>query len=594
MNQTNQKAEKRIPIRRRVMFIVLLTTLAAILAASLTGIICIRWVRDSSEAALTRQLEHNMKSIVQQKAVAADAKLEHYEKYIEFVNDYIENMYAHEKIMIERGRLFYAPEDTHEYALTRVFAAADLNAEDFADELLFFSNLEGVWEPIAKGNDGLITTLYAGTRSGLLTSYDKWSYLSVPVDGPETIYDYFQSGWYTQGMEEDGVFYTGLYVDSQGRGLTITVAAPFRNTRGEIAGVNCADFDITGLYDELISLDLGEGSFSFALDRDDAVISPDAEGLSAEDYTGLTSEEIKSLKTADGILEKNDAVYVCIPVERVGWTLCACVPKQVIQSEIKDADRSIQYATLSFLSVAALIIVIAAFMVNKAARSITYPMELLGRDMKVISDGDLGYRATVYRNDEIGDITSQMNEMVDRLNFTLNELMSTQRQADAMSLLATRDSLTGIRNKTAYDEQVRILEQEIPEGGVEFGLLMIDLNNLKLINDNYGHARGDIAIKKLCKTICGVFSHSPVYRVGGDEFVVLLRDEDLRNADALTETFREKMIESSEDSSAAPWERISAAIGCAFYDEKLDKNVSSVLVRADKEMYSCKEAMKSV
>ncbi len=577
------------------MTIVLLTTLIALLSASMTGMLCLRWVKRSSETALTEQLEHNMKNIVQQKAVAADATLGHYEKYIEFVADYIEGMYANEDRMIELGRVFYSPVDTHEYALTRGFVGEDADPDDYRDELLFFSNLEKIWEPIAKENEELITTLYAGTRSGLLASYDRWSYLSVPEEGKELVYDYFQSGWYSQGMKEDGVFYTGLYTDSQGRGLTITVASPFRNARGEIEGVTCADYDITGLYDELIACNLGEGSYSFALDSDGAVISPDAEGSTAEKYTGLSPEELDMLRAdEDGIMEIRNAVYVCIPVERVNWTLCACVPEQVIRSGIEDTDRSIHYASFAFASVAALIIVLAVFAVNRAARAITYPMELLGQDMKIISDGNTEYRATVYRNDEIGDITSQMNEMVDRLNFTMNELMSTQQHADAMSQLATMDALTGIRNKTAFDEQARVLEQELAAGQTEFGMVMIDLNNLKVINDTYGHAKGDIAIKKLSKTICGVYSHSPVFRVGGDEFVVILKNDDYHNMDALAERFREELAAFSEDRGAAPWERISAAIGYAFYDKALDRNVNSVLARADKEMYLCKDAMKAL
>lgn len=108
-----------------------------------------------------------------------------------------------------------------------------------------------------------------------------------------------------------------------------------------------------------------------------------------------------------------------------------------------------------------------------------------------------------------------MNEMVDRLNFTLNELKSSQQHADAMSRLATLDSLTGIRNKTAFDEQTKVLTEEIERGEKRFGFVLLDLNNLKAINDNFGHEKGDLAIKKLCDIICEVFVHSPVFRVGG-------------------------------------------------------------------------------
>lgn len=593
MAQFNGKQQRRVTIRSRMARIVYVTTLVALVAASVTGIFCIRWIRNASEDAMIRQLETNLKGIVQQKAVVADAKLEHYGKYIEFIRDYIELMYTNEASMIARGRIFDPPRDTDAYELTRGLATEDLFVADFEDQMRFFSNLEHIWEPITRENEGLITTLYVGSKEGLLTSYDRWSFLSAVPEGEEFYYNYFEADWFTQGVQAKDVFYTGLYTDSQGRGLTITVASPFRNVDGEVMGVECADFDITGLYDELISLDLGEGSFSFALDADGAILSPEAEAASFEAITGLTPEALGLLlKEEDGILERDDAVYVCIPIERVGWTLCACVPKEVILSGIHGADRSIGYAMGCFAGIAALIFALALVAVNRAARTVTEPMEQIERDMQVISDGDLNYRATVRRNDEIGDIASRMNEMIDRLNFTMNELRATRQRADAMSELAIRDPLTGLRNSTAYEDAVCALEQALAAGEGVFGLVMIDLNNLKVVNDTFGHEKGDIAIKTLSKIICGVFVHSPVYRVGGDEFVVVLQNADYRNIKALIEDFNAEIDAASSDDQLEPWERTSAAIGYALYDPARDGSVSDVLARADQAMYHRKREMK--
>ena len=576
------------------MRIVLVTTLIALLAASITGVLCIDWIRSSSEKALTQQLESNLKNIVQQKVVSADAQLEHYEKYIEFVTDYIEQMYENEDQMIEQGRIFDPPRDTKEYMLTRLFANESVTMEKVEDEVLFFSNLEQVWEPIAKENEDLITTVYAGTKNGLLTSYDRWSYLSAVPEGEELYYDYFESGWYKQGMKEKGIFFTSLYVDSQGRGLTITIASPFHDASGKVVGVDCADFDITGLYDELLAIDLGDGTFSFALDQDGKIISPDADNKSFGEATGLTAKEFATLKAdEDGIMETRDAVYVSIPIERVGWTLCACVPKEVIMEGTRESNRTIRFAYILFIIIALLIIIAVVFTVNKVAQNITRPMEALGRDMKIIANGDLDYRATVERNDEIGDITAGMNEMVDRLNATMKELTTTQEHADAMSRLATRDALTGIRNKTSFDAHVATLQQKLEEENYhEFGFVMIDLNDLKGINDTFGHDKGDLAIKQLSSIVCEIFDHSPVFRIGGDEFIVLLENADYRDIASLVLRFKEKTRALSSDLRLDPWNRVSAAIGYALYEEEKDTGVDNVLTRADMEMYRCKRSMK--
>ncbi len=84
--------------------------------------------------------------------------------------------------------------------------------------------------------------------------------------------------------------------------------------------------------------------------------------------------------------------------------------------------------------------------------------------------------------------------------------------------------------------------------------------------------------------------HSPVFRVGGDEFVVLLERSDLENRYSLIARLRSRM-EGGPDRQ--PWERASAAIGLAVYDSAQDDSLDSVLARADFSMHENKRAMKS-
>ena len=83
-----------------------------------------------------------------------------------------------------------------------------------------------------------------------------------------------------------------------------------------------------------------------------------------------------------------------------------------------------------------------------------------------------------------------------------------------------KDSLTGVGNKTAYIKKTNEINEQIRNGFKDFAVVMIDINGLKAVNDNYGHANGDLYIKGCCHIICEVFKHSPVYRIGGDEFAV--------------------------------------------------------------------------
>ena len=207
----------------------------------------------------------------------------------------------------------------------------------------------------------------------------------------------------------------------------------------------------------------------------------------------------------------------------------------------------------------------------------------------------------VTNGDEISAIMAKFAEMIyelarymQNLSKTTLDLQSTKQKAMELSELALKDSLTGIRNKTCYDKELQRIEWEIASGLTEFGVAMIDLNFLKRINDTYGHDKGNVAIITLCRIVCRVFEHSPVFRIGGDEFVVILKGNDLAHRDELVAEFNRQLHERQENTQLEYWEKTSAAIGYAVFDPKIDKAYDNVFKRADEEMYKAKKAMKAV
>ena len=160
-----------------------------------------------------------------------------------------------------------------------------------------------------------------------------------------------------------------------------------------------------------------------------------------------------------------------------------------------------------------------------------------------------------------------------------------------MTILAYKDALTHVGSKIAYDDSVRTLEKDLKENLVkEFGFAMIDLNNLKVINDSYGHANGNLYIAGACHIVCTIFRHSPVFRIGGDEFIVILKNDDYEHRHELIEVANQKFFETENDYSREPWDRYSVAIGLAEY--KSGDTVDSVSKRADEDMYLNKQKMK--
>lgn len=152
---------------------------------------------------------------------------------------------------------------------------------------------------------------------------------------------------------------------------------------------------------------------------------------------------------------------------------------------------------------------------------------------------------------------------------------------------ARRDDLTGIKNKNAYGEFETRLNQQIQSGEApEFAIAICDVNGLKLVNDTRGHKAGDSYIRDASKLVCETFKHSPVFRVGGDEFVAILRGSDFENREKLEHNFVEKVKANSES------DKVSVACGISVFDQTHDKNVSAVFERADALMYKNKITMK--
>ena len=280
----------------------------------------------------------------------------------------------------------------------------------------------------------------------------------------------------------------------------------------------------------------------------------------------------------------------------------------LVVSEISVArvDREILTNTLRQMGVMSLVLIASIIALFAFARAYivrrTVNLEEQVRAYSEDKDASIANRIRLaYKGrDEIDSLARQFASMImelttymENLLKTTRELDDTKQHAEELTELANKDPLTGIRNKNAYDKELQKLKWNLDGGETRFGIAMVDMNSLKFINDNYGHEKGNIAIKKLCGIACSVFEHSPVFRIVGDEFVVVLRGRDYDRVDELVERFNREVLDREIDTALEPWERVSAALGVALYDETLDSSVENVFKRADKAMYERKSSMKS-
>lgn len=155
------------------------------------------------------------------------------------------------------------------------------------------------------------------------------------------------------------------------------------------------------------------------------------------------------------------------------------------------------------------------------------------------------------------------------IQFFVTNSLDRKKQQAYLEKLSYRDMLTGLYNRNRYIERLEAYKQVQDQ---QIGAIYIDLNGLKKVNDEQGHRAGDELIVRAAGTIAGIFAED-AYRVGGDEFVVILLDVSREDFARKTEQLRRQMQENSVD----------ASIGGVW--QASTENLEDLLRRADENMY---------
>lgn len=162
-----------------------------------------------------------------------------------------------------------------------------------------------------------------------------------------------------------------------------------------------------------------------------------------------------------------------------------------------------------------------------------------------------------------------------------------EEELDLARGLALTDPLTGVKSKRAYQLMEKSVDEQIANGTVQdFAIAVCDINDLKVVNDDHGHNAGDALIRAASKIICDLFRHSPVFRIGGDEFAVVLTGADFEVRHELMEGLGSTAERNVREGGPV------VAGGLSQYNPAGDTCVHEVFERADASMYINKRSLK--
>lgn len=379
--------------------------------------------------------------------------------------------------------------------------------------------------------------------------YDLSDWQNEPVD---------ISGWYRQTVENGAPTWIEPYHNFSNNVDIISYVIPVYKDR-QLIGVVGIDVELAAITKIVSEIAVRDNGFAYLGNKDHGVL-----------FTPVPDHTMDRLDEVHGFAEEHRDLIN-------GMHLVVHVDYADIQKD--------SYNLLTVMALIALFILLIFILITYAITlRIIKPLKQLAEAADHLADGNYDFEIDDDVDSEIMTLNAALSHASQKLSTYMTHINN----------LAYRDAMTGVKNNTAYNETMVDIDRRMRVGEMgDFGLMVCDINRLKETNDNYGHDRGNQLIIRAAKIICTTFKHSPVYRIGGDEFVVLLEREDLKNAHSLADELdviaRASTIELPNDSGIP----VSIASGLAFYNPATDTKFDDIFSRADHNMYLHKEKMKS-
>ena len=462
------------------------------------------------------------------------------------------------------------------------FTEADIDGLDDKSLKKHMERVEEYFDEMAHKTNGVLTYYYRidpevskNVKGFWYTDLDGEGFVEHKVTDI-TLYDTKDTSklvWFTVPKYKGEPIWLPPYITDNLNKRVISYNVPIYY-RGEFVGVVGIEIDYSVMAEQVDSIKLYSNGYAFLSDAEGNIfyhphidVSKLPEGRMPVTPDGLVSENTFVEYNYNGV----DKVAAWLPLSNE-MRLVVCTP-------VSEAEGDWQRLVWNVLIIALEVIIVASVFTLLYTKRLTRPLKELTRAAQQVDEGNYNYVLNYNGNDEIGALTKTFKTLSSNVKAHISDL----------NTKVYVDPLTSVSNKAAFVRESEKLQNKIDENpnNVRFAIGVFDCNNLKAINDRFGHDKGDIYLKTASEAIGRAFSECPVYRVGGDEFFVLLRHDNYRNRELLIERFN-KTKSRINASAENQWETVDIAMGFAEFDHENDHTVDDVARRADRRMYENK------
>lgn len=383
--------------------------------------------------------------------------------------------------------------------------------------------------------------------------------------------------WFTVPKYEGRSIWLPPYVTDNLDVRVISYDAPIYYN-GQFIGVVGIEIDYSAMAREIDSIKFYDNGYAFLTDADGTLFYHpyiDVANLPEGSKRQVPYRDYAESSSAKYLYNGVAKEAVWLPLSN-GMYLNITVPLEETEGEWRGL-------IINILVCAVIALVAAGFFLIYFLKIITKPIEELTEAAEQVDKGNFDVDLTYDKDDEIGRLTKSFKKLSGNMKAHIN----------ALNEQVFIDSLTHVRNKGAFLLAIEELQEQMNNKSIDphFALGEFDCDGLKHINDEYGHDKGDIYLEKACRTISDVFKRSPIYRVGGDEFFIILKHEDFYNRNFLLERL-DIVIDNINATAKEPWEQVWVSKGFAIYNPAEDNIVQKIIQRADKLMYENKRERK--